>query len=102
MGTTFDINKLPVSHRRDMEKAISILEEIGCSEIYIFGSMIDGPVTPESDIDIAVKGIPTGSFFKVLAKLMMQMDHPVDLISLEKDNRFGNMLQKEGYLHRVI
>ncbi len=33
---------------------------------------------------------------------MMQLDHPVDLVSLEKDNRFANMLQKEGNLHRVL
>ena len=102
MGTKYDIKKVPVSHRRDIEKAVKILEDVGCEEVYIFGSMVDGPVTPESDIDMAVKGIPPGSFFKVFAKLMMQLDHPVDLVNLEEDNRFGNMLRKEGYLHRVI
>lgn len=101
MATKYDIDKVPVSHRRDVENAVKILEDFGCKEIYIFGSLVDGPVTPESDIDIAVKGIPSGLFFTVLAKLMMQLEHPVDLINLEKGNRFGSMLQREGYLHRV-
>jgi hypothetical protein len=57
------------------------------------------PDSYRSDIRKAVKGIPPGSFFKVYAKLMMQLNHPLDLINLEKDNRFGTMLQKEGYLH---
>lgn len=101
MATKYYIDKIPDSHRRDVENAVKILEDFGCKEIYIFGSLVDGPVTPESDIDIAVKGIPPGSFFTVLAKLMMQLEHPVDLVNLEKGNRFGTMLQKEGYLHRV-
>ncbi|MCP5048375.1 MAG: nucleotidyltransferase domain-containing protein [bacterium] len=102
MGTKYDINNIPVSHRDDIEKAVKILEEIGCREVYLFGSMVDGDITPGSDIDIAAKGFPAGSYFKVLARLMMQLDHPVDLVNLEKDNRFGNMLQREGYLHRVV
>jgi predicted nucleotidyltransferase len=101
MEKKYDISKIPTSYRRDIEKAIKILLDEGCQEIYLFGSVVEGPVSPESDIDIAVKGIPSGSYFEIFARLMMQLDHPVDLIHLEKENRFGNMLQKEGYLHRV-
>ncbi len=101
METMYDINQIPASHRRDIKKAIEILKDLGCEEVYIFGSLVDGPVTSNSDIDLAVKGIPPGFYIKVLAKLIMQLDHPVDLISLEEDNRFGNMLEREGYLRRV-
>jgi predicted nucleotidyltransferase len=101
MATIYDLKQIPVSHRRDVEKAIEILKNQGCREVYLFGSLIEGPVTPDSDIDIAAKGIPIGSFFKVYAALIKHLDHPVDLINLEKDNRFGNMLQKGGYLQRV-
>lgn len=101
MGTKYDISKLPDGLRSDVEAAVKILKAEGCEEIYLFGSLIDGPISPQSDIDMAVRGIPSGSYFKVFAKLMMRLDHPVDLINLEKDNRFGSMLQKEGYLHRV-
>ncbi|UCH95022.1 MAG: nucleotidyltransferase domain-containing protein [Candidatus Aminicenantes bacterium] len=101
MRTTYDINQIPVSHRHDVKKALEILKDVGCQEVYIFGSLVNGPVTPKSDIDLAVKGIPPESFFKVFGKLIMQLDHPVDLIDLEEDNRFANMLQREGYLRRV-
>jgi predicted nucleotidyltransferase len=89
MGTKYDLDKIPVSHRRDIEKAVRILEDAGCEEVYLFGSIADGSVTPRSDIDIA-------------ARLMMQLDHPVDLVSLEEGDRFARMLQEEGRLRRVI
>ena len=96
MGTMYDLNQIPVSHRRDVEKAIEILKNQGCEEVYLFGSLVEGPVTLHSDIDLAAKGIPVGAFFKVYAELIKYLDHPVDLISLDKDNRFGNMLQILG------
>lgn len=101
MGTKYDLNKIPASHRRDVKTAIEILKNKGCKEVYLFGSLVEGQVTSNSDIDLAAKGIPPGAFFKVYAELIKYLDHPVDLISLEKDNRFGNMLQKGGYLQRV-
>ncbi len=102
MGTKYDLDKIPVSHRRDIEKAVRILEDAGCEEVYLFGSIADGSVTPRSDIDIAARGIPEGSFFNLLARLMMQLDHPVDLVSLEEGDRFACMLQEEGRLRRII
>jgi predicted nucleotidyltransferase len=97
----YDIHQIPASHRHDVEKALEILREAGCREIYIFGSLVDGTVTPKSDIDLAVKGIPPEFYFKVLARLIMQLDHPVDLIDLEEDNRFSKMIRREGNLRRV-
>jgi predicted nucleotidyltransferase len=97
----YDINQIPASHRHDVEKALEILKDAGCREIYIFGSLVDGTVTPKSDIDLAVKGIPPEFYFKVLARLIMQLDHPVDLIDLEEDNRFSKMIRREGNLRRV-
>jgi len=101
MGTKYDIDQIAVSHRHDVKKAIAILESVGCREVYIFGSLIEGTVTSRSDIDLAVKGISPGIFFKVLARLIMQLDHPVDLIDLEEDNRFTRMIRHEGKLQRV-
>jgi predicted nucleotidyltransferase len=97
----YDIDQIPASHRHDVEKALEILKDAGCREIYIFGSLVDGTVTPKSDIDLAVKGIPPEFYFKVLARLIMQLDHPVDLIDLEEDNRFSKMIRREGNLRRV-
>jgi hypothetical protein len=45
MGTAYDLNKIPVNHRRDVKKAVEILRNEGCEEIYLFGSLIEGPGT---------------------------------------------------------
>jgi predicted nucleotidyltransferase len=102
MGTKYDDEGIPASHRPDVEKVVKILEGAGCSEIYLFGSIVTGPVTPESDIDLAVKGIPRASFFDIYGKLIAHLDHPVDLIDLESGDRFSHLLQSEGYLYRVV
>ncbi len=66
METKYDGEGIPPSHRPDVEKAVKILEGAGCSEIYLFGSIVTGPVTPESDIDLTVKGITTCFLFQCL------------------------------------
>lgn len=101
MGTKYDIEQIPASHRSDVEKAVEILENVGCKEIYLFGSIVSGAATPESDIDLAVKGIPPALFFDVYGQLIGHLDHMVDLIDLESGDRFSHLLQSEGRLHRV-
>jgi hypothetical protein len=53
------------------------------------------------NIDLAVKGLEKRNYFKILGKLMMALDHPVDLINLEKKDRFSALLIKKGNLVRV-
>ena len=95
------IEKLPGSYRKDIETAINVLTGEGCKEIYLFGSLVNGDSTDKSDIDIAVTGLPKGGFFETFGKLMMALEHPVDLISLDKENRFVSMLKRRGGLLRV-
>ncbi|MCU0286803.1 MAG: nucleotidyltransferase domain-containing protein [Acidobacteria bacterium] len=95
------IDQLPTDYRKDIEKAIHILIAEGCYEIYLFGSLAKGKSSPNSDIDLAVKGLKDSIFFKVLGKLFGALDHPVDLLSLEEENRFITLLKKRGELLRV-
>ena len=95
------IKKMPESHKRDIQTAVEILKEQGCAEIYLFGSLVNGDFTEKSDIDLAVKGLMKNKFFKTLGKLIMELDHRVDLINLEKTDRFSTMLKKKGVLLRV-
>lgn len=101
MGTKYDVEQIPSSHRSDVEKAVRILEGAGCREIYLFGSIVTGLITPDSDIDFAVKGIPPASFFDVYGKLIANLDHPVDLIDLESGDNFAQLLQTEELMYRV-
>ena len=84
-----------------MGKAIKILKEEGCEEIYLYGSIAEDRFDEESDIDLAVKGIPSGEFFRVLGRLMLELDHPVDLVDLENDEDFSRFLKEEGELIRA-
>ncbi|MCP5108576.1 MAG: nucleotidyltransferase domain-containing protein [bacterium] len=95
------IDQLPGAYRSDIEKAVRILTAEGCKEIYLFGSLTNGKASPKSDIDLAVKGLSDRIFFKVLGKLLGTLDHPVDLLSLEDESRFVNLLKKRGEFVRV-
>ncbi len=89
------------SIKSDLKKAISILEDEGCKEVYVFGSMAEDRYHEDSDIDLAVSGIPQGEFFRVLGRLLFELDHTVDLIDLDRDDDFSKFLKKEGELVRA-
>ena len=89
------------SIKSDLDRAIEILKEEGCEEIYLYGSIAEDRFDEESDIDLAVKGIPSGDFFRVLGRLMLELDHPVDLVDLDKDEDFSRFLKEEGELIRA-
>ncbi len=95
------IEKLPESHREDIRAAVDILRKEGCKEIYLFGSLVHGDFSNKSDIDLAVKGLEKRHYFKILGKLMMALEHSVDLINLEKKDRFSTLLLQKGNLVRV-
>ena len=86
---------------KDVRKAVRILKEEGCTEVYLFGSAAEGEVRWGSDIDLAVRGCPHGRFFEVLGRLLGELRRSVDLISLDRGDDFGQYLEKHGGLVRV-
>lgn len=97
-----NLNQLPFSYKKDIEKAVKILKEEGCKEIYLFGSLAEGNIKDESDIDLAIRGCPSGKYFNLIGKLMLELDHPIDLVNLDKDDDFASFLAREGELHNVL
>ena len=91
---------MPDNYRNDLKLAIQILKTQGCHKIFLFGSLVHNDFTQDSDIDIAVDGLPKGSYFSILGKLIMNLEHPVDLIDLSHQNRFVELI-KNGELIRV-
>ncbi|MDD4049202.1 MAG: nucleotidyltransferase domain-containing protein [Clostridia bacterium] len=79
-----------------------MLKEAGCEKVYLFGSLINGDIRDESDIDIAVRGFPTDMYFYILGKLMIELTYPVDLINLDKQDDFAKKLEKDGELMYVL
>lgn len=93
--------KLPDDYKKDISRAVKILKESGCSDIYLFGSLATGEYRKKSDIDLAVKGCPRGKFFRILGKLLFELKHSVDLINLDKKDAFASYLEREGELIKI-
>lgn len=89
------------SFKRDLDRAVTTLREAGCSEIFLFGSGAAGVLHEGSDIDLAVRGCPPGDFFRLLGKLILELDHPVDLVSLDRGDAFSQYLVRQGVLRRI-
>ncbi len=88
-------------YRADIDRAIEILQEEGCTEIYLFGSVATGEMHSDSDIDLAVRGCPSGRFFHTLGRLMRALDHPVDIVDLNEPSIFVRYLLGSGELIRI-
>ena len=93
--------QIPELYRRDVDRAIEILKAAGCTDIFLFGSLATGKMSNNSDIDLAVRGCPQGKFFHLLGQLLLELDHPVDLINLDKQAAFANFLEQEGELLQI-
>lgn len=85
----------------DLQIAIEYLKSIGCSEVYVFGSIGHGGSHTQSDIDIAVRGIQPDKFFFVYGELISRLQHGVDLVDLDLQKDFGQSLLETGQLRRV-
>ena len=93
---------IPKQFKDDLEKAIKILKDAGCTEIYLFGSLIEEKKNnSKSDIDIAVKGLPKSDFFSIYGELLTTLHHSVDLVGLDYEMPFSQLLNKRGKLERV-
>ncbi len=49
---------IPKSYEENIRRAVEILREAGCSDIFLFGSLAEDNFREGSDIDIAVRGCP--------------------------------------------
>lgn len=59
--------------------------EFGVQRVYLFGSLAWGPeFRPDSDIDLAVEGLPRGQLLNAVGALETASEYGVDLVLLEK------------------
>lgn len=65
-------------------------------EVYLTGSILKaGKFSNRSDIDIAVKGLPDGMYFKTIFELEQIIDRKIEIIELEKCN-FAEKIRTTG------
>lgn len=94
-------SKIPSAFQKDISRAVEILKQWGCKDIFLFGALGEGKVRDGSDIDIAIRGCPPGKFFYLLGKLLLALEHSVDLVNLDSSDPFARYLEKEGRLIRI-
>ena len=92
---------LPKDIMNDIYIAKEILLREGASEIYIFGSLVEGKYTEDSDLDIAIVGIQEDRFFRIYGELLEKLNRNFDLVGLDYDNDFSKMLKETGKFERV-
>jgi len=93
--------QLPPAYQQDIHRAVEILKAAGCTQVFLFGSLVGGKTRDESDIDLAVRGCPKGRFFYLLGQLLLELDHPVDLVSLDRQDAFARYLEDKGELRQI-
>jgi len=84
-----------------IDKAASALKAVGAKEVYVFGSASKGQARPDSDVDLAVSGLPPEVFFRAMGVASRALGRQVDLVDLDEDNDFTRYLQDKGDLHIV-
>ena len=89
------------TYKKDISSAIQILRSAGCEQIFLFGSVTSRETGDKSDIDLAIRGCPRGKFFHLLGRLLMELDHRVDLVNLDNQDAFSKFLEKKGDLVQI-
>jgi len=92
---------IPETHQRSVQRAVEILKEAGCNQVFLFGSLITGRAGNDADIDLAIRGCPQGKFFELLGQLLLELEHSVDLVNLDSRDAFACYLEQEGDLLRI-
>jgi predicted nucleotidyltransferase len=87
--------------KSDIETAARILREEGATEVYVFGSAAHGKMRPDSDIDLAVRGLPPERYFPAMGRVVDAIQRFFDLVDLDEENPFTEYIVKEGVLQRV-
>lgn len=87
---------------RDLvQRGAALLRDAGAREVYLFGSMATGKARENSDVDLAVTGLPPENFFAAMARLEDLFDKEVDLVDLGDTTPFTAYLRQKGLLRRV-
>jgi len=92
---------VPKRFVKDIERAVNILKEEGCQEIYLFGSLATGQSSDSSDIDLGIKSYPKNQFFKIYGRLMMDLNHKFNLVDFELNHSMFEVLNHVGEVRRI-
>ena len=81
--------------------AANLLRSMGATQVFIFGSATKGELLPDSDVDMAVTGLPSQVYFSAISKASALLGRPVDLVDLDDPTPLVHYLLGSGELVRV-
>jgi predicted nucleotidyltransferase len=81
--------------------AANLLRSMGASQVFVFGSLVRGELRPDSDIDMAVSGLPATLYFSAVSRASDLLGRPVDLLDLDDDTPLVRHLLGSGELISV-
>ena len=84
-----------------IDQLVAVLKSSGAKTVYVFGSAAKGTMRDDSDVDLAVSGLPPKNFFKALSAASNVLERPINLIDLDEATPFTRYLIEEGELQRV-
>lgn len=84
-----------------IDQLVAVLKSSGAKTVYVFGSAAKGTMRDDSDLDLAVSGLPPQNFFKALSAASSLIDRSIHLIDLDEVTPFTQYLIEEGELQRV-
>ena len=85
-----------------LRAAAELLVDMGATEVFVFGSAARNELRPESDVDLAVRGLPPARFFAAASKATDALDRPVDLMDLDDPTPTVRYVLGSGELIRVL
>lgn len=80
---------------REKEVIAYYAQKYKVSSVLLFGSSLEKDSKP-NDIDIGVKGIEAGVFFKFYGELIKHLSRPIDLVDLSQETLFTQLVEKNG------
>ena len=95
------ISAMTTLEQEAIGRAATLLLGLGASEVFVFGSADKGELRTDSDIDMAVSGLPPRVFFSAVSQASELIGRPVDLVDLDDDSRLVQYLRESGELVRV-
>ena len=78
-----------------------LLVSLGATEVFVFGSATKDRLRPESDVDLAVAGLPPTVYFSAVSKASNLLGRAVDLVDLDDPTPLVRHLRASGELVRV-
>lgn len=79
----------------DRKTIIGCARKFKVGSVFLFGSSLDKSAQAR-DIDIGIKGIAPGNFFKFYAELIKNLSKPVDVVDLSGESLFNKLVEKKG------